>query len=589
MTSTTTMNGWYIALIVALLTLLVLGTVAKIHDWYRQRNVIMMQDFDTIINTTELFPIQRTRLLNNSFGRPINRENFYLVNVFLDYNPLPLMAPTIIIDLGWRFGKRPGSQNETFSEEVLRQHRETENQIEQRANHQHAEIIRRVHHQVRNGEIQGIATRQVHVEFNIREDEEIFEFFNNFNNFGNSNDDTMNRTLSQIQDSNIHRLQLSRRPRANPAPLTKDQLDRMFPATPYYLAVEYLMENGQIPTENLDLNSEDNDNNNNVNGDDNNNTRNNNNNSHTGNNELEFNENNENVPANESHENTVLENSSETKNNSEEEEKEEDKSLEDNNRNENDHINNSNQKNSSGNNIVTESNSSVPNLSEISQSDDNRENETCDNNETDSNFNHNNHHNNEDISSTTRTTDFPHLPRLRNQICAICQFNMGIPDEEDNDDSPNFNDNNNNQNERNNNNNDDENNDLEVESNLDTFTSPLASSSSSSLPSSSTTTPTTTEPTTTTTEATPEEILIINKQKRKERRQQRRLKRQQQQLQQQGINWRNNQVVKKEEELVRILSCFHVFHDECIATWLTKSSAHCPLCKVDFTREIPNR
>lgn len=41
------------------------------------------------------------------------------------------------------------------------------------------------------------------------------------------------------------------------------------------------------------------------------------------------------------------------------------------------------------------------------------------------------------------------------------------------------------------------------------------------------------------------------------------------------------------DDIVRLLSCNHVFHDECITPWLTTNKALCPLCKRDFRNEIP--
>lgn len=41
------------------------------------------------------------------------------------------------------------------------------------------------------------------------------------------------------------------------------------------------------------------------------------------------------------------------------------------------------------------------------------------------------------------------------------------------------------------------------------------------------------------------------------------------------------------DDTVRLLSCNHVFHDECITPWLTMTKALCPLCKKDFRNEIP--
>ena len=41
----------------------------------------------------------------------------------------------------------------------------------------------------------------------------------------------------------------------------------------------------------------------------------------------------------------------------------------------------------------------------------------------------------------------------------------------------------------------------------------------------------------------------------------------------------------KNEQKCRILSCFHVFHANCITSWLIKTSS-CPNCKKEFTRKL---
>ncbi|KAJ2843473.1 hypothetical protein IWW36_005552 [Coemansia brasiliensis] len=42
----------------------------------------------------------------------------------------------------------------------------------------------------------------------------------------------------------------------------------------------------------------------------------------------------------------------------------------------------------------------------------------------------------------------------------------------------------------------------------------------------------------------------------------------------------------EEKETVRILSCDHVYHTNCIDIWLTKRSAKCPICKLDIRRKL---
>lgn len=42
---------------------------------------------------------------------------------------------------------------------------------------------------------------------------------------------------------------------------------------------------------------------------------------------------------------------------------------------------------------------------------------------------------------------------------------------------------------------------------------------------------------------------------------------------------------KKEEVMVRMLSCGHIFHDECISLWLTQRAV-CPMCNKSFCTSI---
>ncbi|KAJ2629600.1 hypothetical protein H4R22_003225 [Coemansia sp. RSA 1290] len=39
-------------------------------------------------------------------------------------------------------------------------------------------------------------------------------------------------------------------------------------------------------------------------------------------------------------------------------------------------------------------------------------------------------------------------------------------------------------------------------------------------------------------------------------------------------------------ETVRILSCDHVYHTNCIDVWLTKRSSKCPICKLDIRKKL---
>ncbi|KAJ2724123.1 hypothetical protein GGI07_002158 [Coemansia sp. Benny D115] len=42
----------------------------------------------------------------------------------------------------------------------------------------------------------------------------------------------------------------------------------------------------------------------------------------------------------------------------------------------------------------------------------------------------------------------------------------------------------------------------------------------------------------------------------------------------------------KEEDVVRVLSCSHTYHSECIDVWLTERSARCPICKTDIRNAL---
>lgn len=39
-------------------------------------------------------------------------------------------------------------------------------------------------------------------------------------------------------------------------------------------------------------------------------------------------------------------------------------------------------------------------------------------------------------------------------------------------------------------------------------------------------------------------------------------------------------------DAVRQLPCKHIFHDDCVAKWLTERSSTCPLCKLDLLRQM---
>ncbi|KAF5102236.1 hypothetical protein D0Z00_000419 [Geotrichum galactomycetum] len=43
------------------------------------------------------------------------------------------------------------------------------------------------------------------------------------------------------------------------------------------------------------------------------------------------------------------------------------------------------------------------------------------------------------------------------------------------------------------------------------------------------------------------------------------------------------------DDMVRMLSCHHIFHDECVSPWILEKNGTCPLCKRDLTKEIPVR
>lgn len=43
------------------------------------------------------------------------------------------------------------------------------------------------------------------------------------------------------------------------------------------------------------------------------------------------------------------------------------------------------------------------------------------------------------------------------------------------------------------------------------------------------------------------------------------------------------------DDMVRMLSCHHIFHDECVSPWILEKNGTCPLCKRDLVKEIPAR
>lgn len=42
-------------------------------------------------------------------------------------------------------------------------------------------------------------------------------------------------------------------------------------------------------------------------------------------------------------------------------------------------------------------------------------------------------------------------------------------------------------------------------------------------------------------------------------------------------------------DLVRMLSCHHIFHDACVSPWILEKNGTCPLCKRDLLKEVPAR
>lgn len=40
--------------------------------------------------------------------------------------------------------------------------------------------------------------------------------------------------------------------------------------------------------------------------------------------------------------------------------------------------------------------------------------------------------------------------------------------------------------------------------------------------------------------------------------------------------------IMEDTEMVRLLTCGHIFHSDCVDPWLTRRRAYCPLCKTDF-------
>jgi hypothetical protein len=39
--------------------------------------------------------------------------------------------------------------------------------------------------------------------------------------------------------------------------------------------------------------------------------------------------------------------------------------------------------------------------------------------------------------------------------------------------------------------------------------------------------------------------------------------------------------MSSDEDIVKIVTCQHVFHRECVSQWLSEGDVHCPLCGVD--------
>jgi hypothetical protein len=45
---------------------------------------------------------------------------------------------------------------------------------------------------------------------------------------------------------------------------------------------------------------------------------------------------------------------------------------------------------------------------------------------------------------------------------------------------------------------------------------------------------------------------------------------------------------EKDEDVLRLPKCMHIFHEECIKPWLCKTNKKCPICKVDVAEGKPN-